>query len=336
MRAVRLERHGGNDRLALADVARPAPKDKQLLVRVHAASINPIDWKVCQGYFPLLPGQRMPMIPGSDFSGVVEAAGSAVQGFSPGDEVFGLLGGGVGHTFAEYVAAPEKLVVAKPAALSHAQAAALPLAGVTALTGLKRVIGLKSGQRLFVNGGSGGVGSIAVQYARHLGAEVIASCSSDNAQWVRELGAAQVVDYRSRNPAEVLEGLDAVFDTIGNLHADDYFGCLKRGGVFATTGTGGRSMEQLVERHGKRLWLMAGLADVMKLNLRGRLRHGVKVGMVLAQPRRAYLEELAALAEQGVIQPRIDRSFTLEQVPEAFAASQTGRTRGKLIVDIGA
>ena len=192
------------------------------------------------------------------------------------------------------------------------------------------------GKKAVIFGGTSGIGLAAAKQLAALGAEVIASCSSDNAEWVRELGAAQVVDYRSRNPAEVLEGLDAVFDTIGNLRADDYFGCLKRGGAFATTGTGGRSMEQLVERHGKRLWLMAGLADVIKLNLRGRMRHGVKVGMVLAQPRQAYLVELAALADQGVIQPRIDRSFTLEQVPEAFAMSQTGRTRGKLIIDVGA
>ena len=335
MRAVLLDGYGGPERLRVADTADAAPpKRGQVRVRVHAASLNPIDWKVCAGYFPLIPGQRMPMIPGSDCSGVVESVGEGVSAFRAGDAVFGLISGGCGHTFAEMVTAPAKRFVRKPDNITHAEAASAMLVGVTALEALERAVTLRAGQRVFISAGAGGVGSFAVQYAASVGAIVAASASAANADFVRALGAQEVFDYAAGEPAAHLHDLDVIFDAWGELDARRYLACLKPGGAFLTTGSGGRSMEELARRYGKRLWLFGGLMDVMRLRWRARGLERRRVSMIFGQPRPQHLQRIAQLLESGAVKAQVGQVYGLDDVPRAFADAQTGHARGKRVIQI--
>ena len=332
MQAVVITQYGGKDNLELRELPDPQIKSGQVLVRIHAASVNPIDWKVGQGHFRLIPGQKMPCILGSDFSGVIEAVGAGVKGLLVGDEVMGLAAGGVGHTFAERIAVSAKLVVKKPANLSHQEAASLPLVGVTALAALRNKV--KSGDKVMVVGGSGGVGSFAVQYAKSLGAEVVATCSQRNHDMVTELGADQVVDYQNSDPAAEVKGLNYLFDTMGDLDPDHYWSCVEKGGVIGSTGTGPRDMHALIERYGSRFWLLFGAVDALKHKLRGKRGHGVDYSMVFAMPSQSGLAEIARLAEAGDVKPVIEQVFPLAELAAAFELSQSGRVRGKLVIDL--
>lgn len=332
MQAAFVVQHGNNDQLRVGDYTDPVAGKGRVVVKVHAASVNPIDWKVGQGYFRLIPGQKMPCILGSDCSGVVESLGPGVTDYAVGDEVMGLVAGGVGHTFAERVSVPAKLLVKKPANLSHAEAAGLPLVGATALNFLQGR--LQSGMRVAVVGASGGVGSFALQYAKTQGAEVIAICSERNRELVTQLGADQVIDYQNCDPAQELNQVDLLFDTIGNLDPDKYWQAMVRGGVIGSTGTGPRDMEMLVEKFGKNLWLMAGMVDGLRQKFRGKRRHGVDYRMVFGMPGGKVMREIARLAESGAVKAVIDEQFPLQQIKEAFEKSQSGRVRGKLIINI--
>jgi NADPH:quinone reductase-like Zn-dependent oxidoreductase len=305
-------------------------------VRVHAASLNPIVWKVCAGYFRFIPGQRMPMIPGSDCSGVVDAVGDGVTDLKPGDAVFGLIAGGVGHTFAELVTASAKRFAIKPANVSHQEAASAALVGVTALEALARSTRLAAGQRVFVSAGAGGVGSFAVQYARSVGAQVLASAGAANLDFVRGLGADTVFDYASADAAAQLRDLDVIFDAFGDLDARRYLPCLKPGGVFLTTGSGGRSMEELAARYGKSWWLFGGLIDVMRLGWQARRTGGRRVSMVFAQPRAEHLQHIARLLESGAVTAQVGQVYALGDIARAFTDGQTGHARGKRVIEIQA
>ncbi len=335
MRAVLLDGYGGVERLRVAQAPDAAPpKRGQIRVRVHAASLNPIDWKVCGGYFPLIPGQRMPMIPGSDCSGVVDAVGDGVADLKPGDAVFGLISGGCGHTFAESVTAPAKRFVRKPDNVSHAEAASVALVGVTVLEALNRVVTLKAGQQVFVSAGAGGVGSFAVQYACSIGAQVSASASAANRDFVLSLGAQAVHDYATGDLAGQLSGLDVFFDAFGELDARHYLGCLKPGGIFVTTGSGGRSMDELAQRYGKRWWLFGGLMDVLRLRWHARGLERRRVAMVFGQPRPQHLSRIAELLASGQVKAQVAQLYPLEDVKQAFADGQTGHARGKRVLQI--
>lgn len=332
MQAAVITRYGGNENLEIRDLPDPQIRSGQVLVAIHAASVNPIDWKVGQGYFRLIPGQKMPCILGSDFSGVIEAVGAGVQGLSVGDEVMGLAAGGVGHTFAQRLAVSAKLVVKKPANLSHAEAASLPLVGATVLAATRNKV--RNGDRVLIIGGSGGVGSFAVQYAKSLGAEVIATCSERNRQMVIGLGADQVIDYQISDPAEQVENIDLLFDTMGDLDPDHYWKCMVRGGVIGSTGSGPRDMHQLADKFGNYLWLMVGLGDALKQKFRGKRRHGVDYKMIFAMPSNSALREIARAAESGAVKPVIEQTFPLVEIKKAFELSQSGRVRGKLVINV--
>ena len=335
MRAVLLDGYGGPEKLRVGDAPdAPDPGRGQVRVRIHAASVNPIDVKLCAGYFRLIPGQRMPMIPGSDCSGVVDAVGPGVNTLKEGDAVFGMVTGGCGHTFAQAVTAPAKRFVHKPDNVTHAQAASTVLVGVTALEALNRIATISAGQRVFVSAGAGGVGSFAVQYAAGTGAQVLASASPANADFVRALGADTVYDYAQADLPSVLRDLDVVFDAFGDMDASAWLSSLKPGGVFITTGSGGRGMEELARRFGKRWWLMGGLMDVMRLNLRARRQQRRRVAMVFGQPRPAHLAHLARLLADGTIKAQVGQVYALEETPQAFADAQSGHARGKRVIQV--
>lgn len=332
MKAVVIDGYGDQVVPRVADMPKPSPGKGRVLVRIAAASVNPIDWKVAQGYFSLVSGRKFPLVLGSDLAGVVEAVGAGVNGFAPGDEVFGMGASGVGHTFADFAAVSANAIGRKPARIDFAGAASVALVGATVLAALKGKSAPAPGKRIFISGGSGGVGSFAVQFCKSEGAEVIATCSERNLQFVRDLGADEVIDYNAHDPAGQLRDIDVIFDTIGTLDPDRYWSVVRRGGAILSTGTGPRGMHELADRHGRRWWLLAGGVDGMKQMLRGRFRHGVSYVMAFAVPTADKMRRIADLLDTGKVKPIVAGTYPFEQAAQAFARSQTGRVRGKLVL----
>src|SRR5262245_38572179 len=247
MKAVVFDRYGSVDQLRVQDVAAPTSSDEQVRVAVRAASINPLDWHFLTGLpmigRPMMGGVLRPSIRriGADVAGVVDTIGAAVTRFEPGDEVFGMVDGDVDHqsldlgSCAEYVCVSQQWLERKPACVTFEEAAAVPVAAITALQGLRDVAELHSGQQLLINGASGGVGKSAVQLGRHFGGEVTGVCSTANVELVRSLGADSVVDYMRDDFADGDQRYDAVLDNVGNRRVSDYRRVLRAGGTYVAS-----------------------------------------------------------------------------------------------------
>lgn len=316
MKAIIFQHYGSPDLLTLQEIAQPAPKANEVLVKIQAAAANPLDWhrlRAAPFLVRLSDGLRKPKDPrlGADIAGRVEAVGAAVTMFQPGDEVFGEIGAG---GFAEYVCAKEKALAPKPANLTFAEAAAVPVAGFTALQGLRDKGKLQPGQQVLINGASGGVGTFAVQLAKHFGAEVTAVCSTRNLDLVRKLGADQVIDYTQTDFTRTGQRYDLIFDAIGNYGVAAYRRALTPQGICAVAG----------------FTTLPRLFGVMLFGSRG----GQPVASFLAQPNQADLFFLKELLEAGQIASVIDRYYPLAQTAEAIRYLETGRARGKVIVTI--
>lgn len=326
MKAIVQDRYGPADVLRLGDVEPPAAAAGEVLVRVHAASVNARDWHVMRGdpYLSRLVfgfGAPKVRVRGTDFAGVVEAVGAGVTRFRPGDEVFGE----ADAAFAEYVRLPEGgALEAKPANLTFEQAAALPLAANTALMGLRDAAGLSAGQHVLINGASGGVGTFAVQLAKALGARVTGVCSTRNADLVRSLGADRVIDYtREDFTRDGGVRYDVVFDLVGNRSLADCRRVLTPAGALVLSG-GGVS-------EGGRLFGPVGLLT------RGRLvsrfvRHRVIV--LTAVPSRENLATLRELAESGALTPVIDRTFPFGEAAQAVRYLELDHARAKVVITV--
>ncbi|MFF8404162.1 NAD(P)-dependent alcohol dehydrogenase [Streptomyces sp. NPDC015684] len=323
MKAVVQDRYGSPDVLELRDVDEPVPADDQVLVRVRAAGLNAYDWHLMRGdpYVARLAlGLRGPRarIRGRDFAGVVTAAGRNVRGLGPGDEVFGEVDG----TFAEYVCVPDAWVERKPAALTFEQAAALPLAGHTALRGLRDVAGLRPGQHVLVNGASGGVGTFAVQIAKALGAEVTGVCGTRNTDLVRTLGADHTVDYTREDFTRAGRRYDVVLDLVAGQGISALRRALTPTGTLVLGG-GGRSGQFL----GAPVLILKGVA--LSPFVRQRLRP-----LVGPAPSKAMLADLRDLAESGKLAPVIDRTYPLAEAPQAIRHLEVEHARGKIVVTV--
>ncbi|MEV4618781.1 NAD(P)-dependent alcohol dehydrogenase [Asanoa sp. NPDC049573] len=326
MKAIVQDRYGPPETLTLAEVDQPVPAAGEVLVRVEAAALNAYDWHVMRGdprMARLSMGRSAPRarIRGRDFAGRVEAVGTGVSQLRPGDAVFGDLGEADG-AFAEYVCVPETLVARRPANLTPQQAAALPLAGVTALLGLR---GVRPGQRVLINGASGGVGTLAVQLAKALGATVTAVCSTRNVDLVRSLGADHVVDYTRADFAAGGEPHDLVFDLVGNRSLTALRRALTRAGTLMLSGGGVYRGGSLVGP----VWLIA----------RGRLLAPFvrqRIAILTTAPDRRHLETLRAHAEAGRLTPVIDRTYPLHEAPDAIRYLETEHARAKVVITVGA
>ncbi|MFD8636722.1 NAD(P)-dependent alcohol dehydrogenase [Streptomyces sp. NPDC059533] len=322
MKAIVQERYGSSDVLEFKEVDRPAPRDGEVLVRVRAASVNARDWHVMRGdpYVARLafgltgPRQR---IQGTDFAGVVEAVGEAVTGLRPGDEVYGEADG----AFAEYVCARQDVVGAKPAGLTFEQAAAVPLAGNTALMGLRDLGRLQPGQHVLVNGASGGVGTFAVQIAKALGAEVTGVCSTRNVDLVRSLGADHVVDYKREDFTRTGLRYDLVLDLVGNRTLAD----LRR----ASTPTGALVLSGGGVSEG------GSLFGPMSLIIRGNLmsRFGrARIHVLTAKQSADNLAALRELVERGAVTPAVDRTYPLSEGAEAVRYLEMEHASAKVVI----
>jgi len=327
MKAIVQDRYGSPDVLELREVDKPVAADNEVLVRVHAAAVNAADWHVMRGdpYLARLMlgfGGPKRKIRGRDFAGRVEAVGRDVKRFRPGDEVYGDLGDADG-AFAEYVCVPEEVVEPKPANLTFEQAAAVPLAGNTALMGLRDLGRVQPGQQVLVNGASGGVGTFAVQIAKSFAADVTGVCSTRNVDLVRSIGADHVIDYTREDFTRNGRRYDVVFDLVGNRSLTECRRALTPAGTLVLSGGG-------VSGGG-------GPIGPMGLLVRGRLlsrfvRHRLLV--LMATPSKENLAALRELAESGKITPVIDRTYPLSEVPEAIRYLEVEHARAKVVITV--
>ncbi len=325
MQALTYDEYGEpDDVLRLDEVDRPEPRADEVLVRVEAASVNPADWHLVRGvpYVARLAtglgGPKDP-IPGCDVAGRVEAVGASVTRLQVGDEVFGSpFGQGLG-AFAEYVAVPEDQLVVKPTALSMEQAAAVPLAALTALQGLRDHGRLRDGQRVLVIGASGGVGTFAVQLANHLGGRVTGVCSRRNLDLVSALGADHVVDYAVEDPVDGAHRYDLILQLAGERSPSDYRAALTSTGTLVLAG--GDSSEKV----------LGPVARILKATLLSLFVSQRMTNFTVA-PNHADLTYLRGLLEDGTITPVLDRTYPLVDVPEAITYVEAGHTTGKVVV----
>jgi NADPH:quinone reductase-like Zn-dependent oxidoreductase len=322
MKAIVQRSYGDANVLQLEDIDRPVIGDDEVLLRVRAAGLNHADWVYVSGT-PLIArlsfGVAKPKTigRGKDVAGVIEAVGAGVTAFRPGDEVYGELESG---TFAEYVAAPAAQLARKPANLTFEQAATVPLSGMTALLGLRDAGAVKPGQRVLINGASGGVGTFAVQIAKALGAEVTAVCSARNANLALSIGADHVIDYRSTDFTTGTARYDVIFDSIGNHTLTDLRGALTPTGTLVlSSGTGGR--------------VLGPMGRILRSLV---VAPFVKHRLVLISGKRgpAILDELRELIEAGHVTPAIDRTFPLAEVPAAMRYFVEEHARGKVAITL--
>ena len=321
MRAIVQDQYGPPEALALREVEEPAVGDDGVLVSVRAASVNALDWHYVRGtpyVMRLQTGLRKPSTPirGNDLAGRVEAVGPDVSTVQPGDEVFG----GTNGTFADYVVTREGNLAHKPAALSSLEAAAVPTAGVTALQGLRKVGALEPGESVLINGASGGVGTFAVQLASSMGARVAGVSSSRNVELVESIGAQDVIDYTATDFTRLDRRYDLVFDLVGNRSLRELRRVLRPDGTLVLGGgAGGRWIGPL----GTTVIAMVASRFVTQ-----------EYRPFLARLNAADLEELAGLIDAGQVTPVIDRTYPLEEVPAAIEYVETGRARGKVLIDV--
>ncbi|MFF5669241.1 NADP-dependent oxidoreductase [Streptomyces hygroscopicus] len=315
MRAVVQDTTGGPEVLRVAEVERPRPLPTEVLVRVRAAGVNPVDWKTRQGAGMAGVLGEPPFILGWDVSGVVEEVGFGVTTLAPGDEVYGMpwfpreAGG-----YAEFVMAPSRQFAVKPATLSHEEAAAVPLAALTAWQILVDTARVTAGQRVLVHAAAGGVGHFAVQFARHLGARVVGTARESRHEWLRRLGAAELVDYTAQRFEDVVEDVDVVIDLLGeDLDA-----------------TSTRSLKVL-RKGGLLVAVPGGVGPELR---RAADERGVRTSGFLVEPDGAALTTIAALIDKGEVAVEVEDVFPLEEAARAHARGEDGHTRGKLVLRV--
>ena len=325
MKAIIFTEYGSPDVLQLQDVEKPTPKDNEVLIQVHAASVNPADWHIMRGA-PFLArlefGLRKPKISrlGADVAGRVEAIGRNVTQFQIGDDVFGdIFVGSLTGSFAEYVCANEELLALKPANSSFEAAAAVPLAAITALQGLRDKGQIQSGQKVLINGASGGVGTFAVQIAKSFGTEVTGVCSTGNLDMVRSIGADHVIDYTKEDFTNNGRKYDLIFDAVGNRSVSDLKRALSSNGICAVAG----------------FTTLSRLFQVILLGAWVSKTGSKKVGLMeTAKPNKKDLVFIKELLEAGKVVPVIDRTYPLSEVPDAIRYLEKGHARGKVVITL--
>ncbi len=330
MKALVFKRYGGPEQIGFADLPRPVPKPDEILVRVHAAGLNPIDTMIPKGTFKPFLKFRLPATLGSDLAGVVEEVGSRVTRFKPGDAVFASIFDLGTGALAEFAVVPESVAALKPANLDFVQAASIPMVGLTSWQALKERVNLRPGQRLFVPAGSGGIGTFAIQLAKHLGAKVATTTSAGNAALVRSLGADEVIDYKTQEFEEVLRDYDAVLGTVRGDTLEKSIGILKPGShVVSLIGPPdaafgrARGMNVVMQ-------FVFGLLS-RKIHRLARKRE-VGYSFLFVHPDGGQLAAIGKLLDAGTLRPVVDQVFPFEQAKEALAYLEKGRAKGKVVV----
>ncbi len=307
MKAVRIHEFGSENVLRVERIEQPEPRKGEALVKIMAASVNPVDWKTRNGDYPPVTNEDLPFIPGRDIAGEVTALGSGVSGFSVGDRVFAILDAKHGG-YEEYVSLPSNQLITMPAGLSFDEAAAVPLAGMTAWQGLFQHGNLVAGQRVLIHGGGGGVGHFAIQFAKAKGAWVATTVSSADIGLAKELGADEVIDYTTDRFEDVIEPVDVVLDLIGGETRDRSFDVLKEGGVMVST---------------------LGEPDNQEAK-----RRQIRVAGFMVTPNARQLTEIADLIDRGEVKVVLHKVFPLEEAAAAQRALETEHVQGKIVLRV--
>lgn len=307
MKTQRFHAFGGPAVLKMEDLPRPELGEEELLVRVMAAGVNPVDYKIREGKYPAVKADQLPYVPGREIAGVVEACGGLVDEWKEGDAIFAMLG--IEHGgYAEYAIVKDSEAAAKPRSLDFVSAASVPLAGLTAWQGLFRYGELKAGQRVLIHGGSGGVGHFAIQFAKVAGAYVITTVSAPHIDFVRSLGADQVIDYNAQRFEDVVKDVDLVYDLVGGQTQQRSFEVLKRGGILVST-----------------------LTEPSQEKARAK---GVRAMRYTCKENAGELEEIGRLIDDGKVKPKIARTYALAEAPSAQDYVEQGHTEGKVVLKI--
>jgi NADPH:quinone reductase-like Zn-dependent oxidoreductase len=304
MKAIRIYEYGNADTLKLDEAPQLSIGDDQILVRVRDAGVNPIDWKIRQGYMKQVMPANFPLTLGQDFAGEVVERGKAVDQFAIGNRVFGFAQG----TYAEYAAAPISTVAAMPQSMDFATAAALPTAGSTALQIIRDVVKAAAGITVLIHGAAGGVGSFASQIARNMGARVIGTATGPDLDYLKSLHVDEIIDFKRERFEEKASGVDAVVDLVGGETLARSYAVVKKGGVLVTT--------------------------VQPVDESAAKQAGIRAVQMFMKRNAADLAELARLVEKGAVKPRLSQTMELKQAREAQELSETGRAQGKVVLKV--
>jgi NADPH:quinone reductase-like Zn-dependent oxidoreductase len=304
MKAIRIHQFGDAGTLKLEEVPRVSISDDQILVRVHDAGVNPIDWKIRKGYLKAVMPPSFPLTIGQDFAGEVAEHGKAAKRFATGDRVFGFANG----AYAEFAAAPESTVAKMPKSMDFITAAALPTAGLTALQIIRDAVGARPGMTILIHGAAGGVGSFASQIAKNIGARVTGTASNDDIEYLKSIGVDTIIDYKKERFEDRVRELDAVVDLVGGDTLTRSFAVVKRGGVLVST--------------------------VQPVDESAAKRTGIRAVHIVMQRNAKDLVDLAGLVEKGAVTPRLAQTLSLSEARQAQELSETGKTRGKVILKV--
>lgn len=331
MKAFIIDRYGP-DTVRMADMPMPQAEDGDVLVQIQAASVNPVDFKIRDGKLKLVLRYRLPLILGSDLSGVVVEVDDSVRRFKVGDEVYARVDKDRIGTFAEFIAVREESVAMKPNSLSMDEAASIPLVALTAWQALIDRGGLKAGQKVLIHAGSGGVGTIAIQLAKHLGAFVATTTSTANVDWVKQLGADVVVDYKTQDYAALLKDYDLVLDTLGGSATEESLQVLKPGGKLVSIS--GTPDPEFATEMGLG-WVMRQVFRLLSYRVRKQAKRlGVSYAFLFMKPSGDQLRSIGALIDSGVLRPVVDRVFPFDSTIEALAYVERGHAKGKVVVEV--
>ena len=332
MKAFVLDRYGKAERLRLAEMPEPELSDHDILIEVHAAGVNPLDTKIRDGEFKLILPYRLPLILGNDVAGLVTRVGRKVRRFKRGDEVYARPDSARIGAFAEYIAINEGDAALKPKNLGMEEAASIPLVALTAWQALVERAELKKGQKVLIHAGSGGVGTLAIQLARHLGATVATTTSSANTGLVKSLGADVVIDYKEQDFEKVLSGYDVVLNSLGSDTLERSLMVLRPGGQLISIS--GPPDPAFAKEHGSN-WAMRQAMRLLSSGIRRKARHHrVSYSFLFMRASGKQLSEITSLVEAGIIRPVMDRVLPFSATNEALAYVETGRSKGKVVVQV--
>lgn len=307
MKALQIHTFGGVNNLEIVDIQKPNPGKGQVLVKVYASCVNPFDIKFSEGIIPTI---KLPVTLGSDFAGVVCEVGEEATGFAVGNKVYGsanTLSKATG-AFAQFAAVPVSIIARMPSNINFNQAASVVLTGVSALQAINEQFQLKGGQKILIHGGAGGIGTIAIQIAKHIGAYIATTVTGDDIPYVKKLGADQVIDYQSQKFEKVLSDYDAVFDTIGGEVFEKSFKVLKPGGIIVSMVA--KDDKNLAKEYG-----VTAISQFTKITTK-------------------YLDLITELIEKNIVKPHIDKIFTIDTIREAFIFKEHENVKGKIIIEI--
>ncbi|MEX3915204.1 NADP-dependent oxidoreductase [Paraburkholderia sp. BR10872] len=332
MKAFVVYRYGRENGIRAGEMPDPELREDDVLIQIHAAGVNPLDSKIRDGEFKLILPYRLPLILGNDLAGTIVRVGSHVRRLKPGDEVYARPPKDRIGTFAEFIAITEDAVALKPKALSMEEAASIPLVGLTAWQALVERAQLKKGQKVLIHAGSGGVGTFAIQLAKHLGATVATTASAANAGLMKQLGADIVIDYRKDDFAAVLKDYDVVLDTQGGKTLEKSLQVLKSGGKLI--GIAGPPDPEFARQMGA-AWFLRAAMHLLSYRIRkAARRRNVDYSFLFMRADGDQLTQIAGLFDSAAIKPVIDRIFPFESTREALAYVETGRAKGKVVIKI--